>query len=299
MGNKYTCKVWTETCPVTPETRGRCQRCRYLACTRAGMVADLVMADKERLSRLRLVDQNRERRRQEAGAGQGAGQGGTSPASRDTEQDTRLVELLATLHAQLLAPVAAVDLATVSRAAHTWVEWLLFQLCGHRPDLGQVAAAAAGEVAAIQLAATSRLSQLELLVAGGPLLAELGAGAAQLQLSPTEQLLGMALVATRPRLSWPGSCRQELSLLWEVVAGTVRRVVPGARMPLLLQLVHQSQAVTFYLGQAPLHPTTTYHTYPSYPGYPPTSSPSRLPSLTPASHGSFGSSLLPTDLTEA
>ena len=66
-GTGYKCKVFTEACPVNKETRSRCQRCRYLACLRAGMVADLVMPDKERLSRLRLVDQNREKRRVEAG----------------------------------------------------------------------------------------------------------------------------------------------------------------------------------------------------------------------------------------
>ena len=67
MTDKYTCKVWTDDCEVNKESRGRCQRCRYLACKKAGMIPDLVMSDKERVSRIRLVDSNRDRRTREAG----------------------------------------------------------------------------------------------------------------------------------------------------------------------------------------------------------------------------------------
>ena len=85
MGEKYNCKIWTEQCVVNKETRGRCQRCRYLACLRAGMVADLVMADKERNSRLRLVAQNRERRKRENGnVGKTENTGNTQPQFHST-----------------------------------------------------------------------------------------------------------------------------------------------------------------------------------------------------------------------
>ena len=66
----YTCRESTDTCPVTRETRGRCQRCRYLECLRAGMVVD-----------------------RSAG---GPGLRGVSPGQ--AEQDAVLVELLHSLH---------------------------------------------------------------------------------------------------------------------------------------------------------------------------------------------------------
>ena len=64
MGDKYVCKVWTQKCEVNPETRGRCQRCRYLACVRVGMVADLVMGEGERMKKRGLVEYNRIKKRQ-------------------------------------------------------------------------------------------------------------------------------------------------------------------------------------------------------------------------------------------
>ena len=271
MGNKYTCKVWTETCPVTPETRGRCQRCRYLACVGAGMVADLVMADKERLSRLRLVDQNREKRRQE--------QGLTTNTSDDkVEQDGKLLELLHTLYGQIMLP--ATDPASVSRAAFSFCECLLFQLMGQRADVRDVVVAAHAEVAAVHLV-TSRPA-LELMMI--PLMSELSVQVSSLGLVPSEIVLIMAMAATRPRLTWPVSARQELSMLWELLAGTVRRCVNQTRMSALLQLIHQVQAVTFYIGHGPLsvpgplsapqlYPPPPTSVYSAYPGMIPTPAP--------------------------
>ena len=234
MGTRYTCKLWTEACPITPETRGRCQRCRYLACLKAGMVADLVMADKERLSRLRLVDQNREKRRQEKGL---------SVGDDKVEQDGKLVELLHTLYGQFLLPTISQEPGLVTRAAATFVETLLFQLMGQR-DVRDVVVASHTEIAALHLVTTR--PPLDLLSV--PLLSELAVQVSSLGLAPTEVVLCMALAATRPRLTWPVSSRQELGMLWDHVAGTVRRSVDSARMAAMLQLVQQVQAVTFYIG---------------------------------------------------
>ena len=265
MGGRYTCKLWTEKCPVTPETRGRCQRCRYLACVKAGMVADLVMADKERLSRLRLVDQNREKRRQEKGL-----TGGLEKA----EQDGKLVELLHTMYGQFLLPTINQDPAMVARAAVTFVESLLFQLMGQR-DVRDVVVVAHTEIAALHLVTTR--PPLELLSV--PLLSELAVQVSSLSLAPTEVVLCMAMAATRPRLTWPAGCRQELGMLWELVAGTVRRCLDNTRMAALLQLVQQVQAVTFYLG-----PLGLFNSSPALHYSPPTSTPSPLPLHYPPPH---------------
>ena len=289
MGNKYTCKVWTEACPVNPETRGRCQRCRYLACVRAGMVADLVMADKERLSRLRLVDQNRERRSREAGV--------SSPATSDKmEADTRLLELVTTLYTQLLVPTAGQDPGLVTRAAHTFVECLLFQLMGQR-DMREVVASASPEVAAIHLLTTRQPMELMMI----PLMSELSVQVASLGLATPEVVLAMTMAATRPRLTWPLASRQELTLLWDLMAGTIKRTVSPARMTSLMQLVHQVQAVTFYIGQGPLSllppslPPTSLASmmypgqlppgYPAMmPGYPGSPQPPVYPHMMPPTH---------------
>ena len=60
---------------------------RYQACVSAGMVADLVMSEKERLSRIRLVDQNRERRR-----------GGNQDTP--THQDAKVLALVEQIYSQ-------------------------------------------------------------------------------------------------------------------------------------------------------------------------------------------------------
>ena len=261
MGNRYTCKLWTEACPVTPETRGRCQRCRYLACVKAGMVADLVMADKERLSRLRLVDQNREKRRQEKGLTSGLDK---------AEQDGKLVEMLHTMYGQFLLPTINQEPAMVARAAVTFVETLLFQLMGQR-EVRDVVVVAHTEIAALHLVTTR--PPLDLLSV--PLLSELAVQVSSLALAPTEVVLCMAMAATRPRLTWPAASRHEMGMLWELVAGTVRRCVDDTRMAAMLQLIQQVQAVTFYMGPLGLFnsaPAPSLH----YPGQP-SSAPSPLP----------------------
>ena len=269
MGNKYTCKVWTETCPVTPETRGRCQRCRYLACTRAGMVADLVMADKERLSRLRLVDQNREKRKMEKG----------EKVEQKVEQDGKMLEMLHTLYGQFLLPTVNQDPGSVNRAAYSFVEVLLFNLMGQR-DVRDVVLAAHTEVAAIHLL-TSR-PPLELMMI--PLMSELSVQVVGLGLVPSEVVLCMAMAATRPRLTWPVASRQELGMLWDLMAGMVRRSVSSMRMAAMLQLVHQVQAVTFYVGHGgPLSMFPPVSSVTSLPPamYPPVSSVTSMPPMYP------------------
>jgi len=256
MGNKYTCKVWTEKCPITPETRGRCQRCRYLACTRAGMVADLVMADKERLSRLRLVDQNREKRRQEKGQ--------PSNLNEKVEQDGKLLEMLHTLYGQLMLPTINLDPSSVSRAAHSFVECLYFQMMGQR-DMSEVVLSSHTEVAAIHLLTTRPPIELMYI----PMMSELSLLVTSLQLVPSEVVLCMAMSATRPRLNWPAAIRQELNMLWDHIAGSVKRSVSPLRLNAMLQLVQQVQAVTFYIGHGALSM------------FPPTSVPQNIPGAYP------------------
>ena len=84
-------------------------------------------------------------------------------------------------------------------------------------------------------------------------------------------------------------------MLWDLLAGTVRRALPPARLPVLLQLVHQAQVASLYLGQ--VQPHYQYGLVPPaqlYPGQlllspghapaPPTSyhNPGELPSSGPA-----------------
>ena len=235
MGNRYTCKVWTENCPVTPETRGRCQRCRYLACVKAGMVADLVMADKERLSRLRLVDQNREKRRQEKGL--------SVAGNEMVEQDGKLLEMVHTLYGQYLLPTINQDMNSVARAAYGFIECLFFQLMGQR-DMREVIISGHMEVALIHLITTR--PPMELM--SNPLISELAVQSASLCLVPSEVVLSMAMAATRPRITWPVSSRHELAMLWDLIAGTVRRSCSNIRMAAMLQLVHQVQALTYYVS---------------------------------------------------
>nr|CDJ80543.1 Zinc finger and Nuclear hormone receptor domain containing protein [Haemonchus contortus] len=57
----YTCKSG-EKCEINKQTRNVCQRCRYLKCTAAGMSADLVLNEDERVQKRELIKENRERR---------------------------------------------------------------------------------------------------------------------------------------------------------------------------------------------------------------------------------------------
>ena len=283
MTDKYTCKVWTDDCEVTKDTRGRCQRCRYLACKKAGMIPDLVMSDKERVSRIRLVDSNRDRRTREAGV--------TSPAQSEKEKekmeaDTRLLDLLRSLHTQLLVPTTGQDIGQVTIAAQCWVEQLMFNLMGQR-DMSDVVASASPEVAVLHLV-TTRPDELMTF----PMMADLSFLVSNLLLSPSEIVLLMAMAALRPRLTWPLAFGHEMTQLWELVMGTVSRTVHLVRVTPLMQAAHHVQTITSlghgphqllppalpspsfppmaYPGQVPgyAHMAPGYHNF-SPPGYPP------------------------------
>lgn len=57
----YVCKA-VEKCEINKQTRNVCQRCRYLKCIEAGMSADLVLNEEERVQKRELIKGNRERR---------------------------------------------------------------------------------------------------------------------------------------------------------------------------------------------------------------------------------------------
>ncbi|VDM57498.1 unnamed protein product [Angiostrongylus costaricensis] len=57
----YVCKA-DEKCEINKQTRNVCQRCRYLKCIEAGMSADLVLNEEERVQKRELIKGNRERR---------------------------------------------------------------------------------------------------------------------------------------------------------------------------------------------------------------------------------------------
>ena len=247
MTDKYTCKVWTDDCEVNKDTRGRCQRCRYLACKKAGMVPDLVMADKERASHLSLRKQNRERRSREAGI--------MSSANSDKiEADKQLLDLLNTLYTQFLVPTQGQDIGQVTISAQCWVQWLLFKLMGQR-DISDVVTPAATEIAAIHLVTTRPAMELMMM----PRVSELRALVTSLCLAPNEVILLMAMAALRPRLNWPLASLQELTQLWNMIIDTIGRTVSPARLFALQQMAHFVQTVSV---QPSLHPMV-------YPGYPP------------------------------
>ena len=268
MTDKYTCKVWTDDCEVTKDTRGRCQRCRYLACKKAGMIPDLVMSDEERVSRIRLVDSNRDRRTREAGV--------TSPAQSEKEKekmeaDTRLLDLLRSLHTQLLVPTTGQDIGQVTIAAQCWVEQLMFNLMGQR-DMSDVVASASPEVAVLHLV-TTRPDELMTF----PMMADLSFLVSNLLLSPSEIVLLMAMAALRPRLTWPLAFGHEMTQLWELVMGTVSRTVHLVRVTPLMQAAHHVQTITS-LGHGP-------HQLLPPPGLPPMAYPGQVPGYPPMAPG--------------
>ena len=115
-----------------------------------------------------------------------------------------------------------------------------------------------------------------------PLMSELSVQVLGLGLAPSEVVLCMAMAATRPRLTWPVASRQELGMLWDLMAGMVRRSVTSLRMAAMLQLVHQVQAVTFYVGQGPLSMFPPVSSMTSLlPMYPPVSTVSSIPPMYP------------------
>ena len=238
MGEKYNCKIWTEQCLVNKETRGRCQRCRYLACLRAGMVADLVMADKERNSRLRLVAQNRERRKRENGS-----VGKTEKEEEAEKQDKQLLDLVVAVHGNTLGSdkpgegEGMIDCAL--RGAYKFLESLLFQLMGAR-DLSTLLMAARHEVALIHLLATCSPEQ----ATGAPHLAFLATSLSLL--TPRELQFATVLAGMRPRTTWPQHSYAELHHLWDVLSNIVARACGRDRLPLVLEVSHQAQQLTYF-----------------------------------------------------
>ena len=238
MGEKYNCKIWTEQCVVNKETRGRCQRCRYLACLRAGMVADLVMADKERNSRLRLVAQNRERRKRENGS-----VGKTEKEEEAEKQDKQLLDLVVAVHGNTLGSDKPGEgegmIDCVLRGAYKFLESLLFQLMGAR-DLSTLLMAARHEVALIHLLATCSPEQ----ATGAPHLAFLATSLSLL--TPRELQFATVLAGMRPRTTWPQHSYAELHHLWDVLSNIVARACGRDRLPLVLEVSHQAQQLTYF-----------------------------------------------------
>ncbi|CAD5118104.1 DgyrCDS6843 [Dimorphilus gyrociliatus] len=61
---QYHCK-WNGQCSIDKNTRNQCQQCRFQKCIRVGMATDLVLNEKQRVAKRKLIEDNRERRRQE------------------------------------------------------------------------------------------------------------------------------------------------------------------------------------------------------------------------------------------
>ncbi|XP_045178191.1 thyroid hormone receptor alpha-like [Mercenaria mercenaria] len=61
---QYHCK-WNKTCVIDKTTRNQCQECRFIKCLNVGMATDLVLNEKQRTAKRRLIEENRERRRDE------------------------------------------------------------------------------------------------------------------------------------------------------------------------------------------------------------------------------------------
>ncbi|XP_050419412.2 thyroid hormone receptor beta [Patella vulgata] len=61
---KYHCK-WNSNCEIDKTTRNQCQECRFQKCVRVGMATDLVLNEKQRKAKRKLIEENRERKRDE------------------------------------------------------------------------------------------------------------------------------------------------------------------------------------------------------------------------------------------
>ncbi|XP_032802333.1 thyroid hormone receptor beta-A [Petromyzon marinus] len=60
----YACK-YEGSCIIDRITRNQCQECRYQKCIAVGMASDLVLDDSKRLAKRRLIEENRQRRKQD------------------------------------------------------------------------------------------------------------------------------------------------------------------------------------------------------------------------------------------
>ncbi|PAA73930.1 hypothetical protein BOX15_Mlig033383g2 [Macrostomum lignano] len=58
---QYHCK-WSGSCQIDKNTRNQCQQCRFAKCLAVGMAADLVLNEKQRVAKRKLIEENRIRR---------------------------------------------------------------------------------------------------------------------------------------------------------------------------------------------------------------------------------------------
>ncbi|XP_041375002.1 thyroid hormone receptor beta-A-like [Gigantopelta aegis] len=61
---QYHCK-WSKNCIIDKSTRNQCQECRFQKCIRIGMATDLVLNERQRTAKRKLIEDNRERRKTE------------------------------------------------------------------------------------------------------------------------------------------------------------------------------------------------------------------------------------------
>ncbi|XP_052237901.1 thyroid hormone receptor beta-like [Dreissena polymorpha] len=61
---QYHCK-WSKGCVIDKTTRNQCQECRFIKCLNVGMATDLVLNEKQRTAKRKLIEENRERRKEE------------------------------------------------------------------------------------------------------------------------------------------------------------------------------------------------------------------------------------------
>ena len=233
LGETYRCRNKNEACKILPQSRGKCQRCRYLSCLKAGMVADLVMGEKVRANKNKLVEENRQRKRE-----------GSEAGLLMREQDQHLFGLATSVFNVYLANVGtAADVNTVLLMSGKFVESLLYQLMGANYN-ECVAEAAQMEVFYIHLAASRPSHSLSCV----PSLFDLALAVQSSGILAPEVVLIQLLAATRPRLSWPPAWRYTLSCLWDMASAAVRRRVQPARLSILLQVVQQAATVNCHTG---------------------------------------------------
>lgn len=242
MGPVYQCRQGAERCQVTPQSRGRCQRCRYLACVAAGMVADLVMSDRERIVKAKEVVNNRVKK-------DVPGRGTAAPVNSRDQEGQRLLTVAAALHQRFLATREVLgenqNIHKTIAAANNFLELFLAELMGGR-YIPELMSSGHMEIVLIHLAVSRPASSLASL----PLLAQLADHASELTYQ--EVVLAQAVAATRPRLSWPPPDRYKLGEIWDILAEAVRRWSGANRLPSLLQLVMQAAFACCYIPQETL-----------------------------------------------
>ncbi|XP_060076185.1 thyroid hormone receptor beta-like [Ylistrum balloti] len=62
---QYHCK-WNSNCIIDKTSRNQCQECRYRKCVQVGMATDLVLNEKQRKAKRKLIEDNRDKRKSEA-----------------------------------------------------------------------------------------------------------------------------------------------------------------------------------------------------------------------------------------